>query len=320
MSFAGRSVLVTGAAGFLGGHVARGLAAQGARVRGTVHEREPQAPVPGVAYERADLRSLDACRKAVEGAEVVFHFAANTSGAAVMARTPLVHVTPNVVMNAHLLEAAYESGVSKFVFPGSGAAYPSLGRPAREDDLFAAEPDDVYYAVAWMKRYTEILCRTYSEKIPRPMPCVVVRPSNAYGPGDKFDPGRSHVTAALLRKVAERQQPLEVWGTGEDVRDLIYVDDLVEGILKVAAECEGYAPVNLASGQGRSVKEILRAILEADGWSDAEILFDPSKPSTVKERRIDPGLARERHGWEARTSLHEGLRRTLAWFRSEGGA
>ena len=131
---------------------------------------------------------------------------------------PLVHITPNVLINTLMLEAAHRARVARFCFISSGAAYPpTADRPVREEEMFDGDPHDVYFAAGWMKRYAEILCRTYAEKIPQPMLTVVVRPSNVYGPYDKFDFAVSHVTAALIRRVVERQSPLEVWGTGEDI-------------------------------------------------------------------------------------------------------
>jgi GDP-L-fucose synthase len=265
---------------------------------------------------RADLTVPDDCRRAVDGMDFVFMCAASTSGAAVITATPLTHVTPNVVMNAQVLDAAYTAGVKKLLFISSSAAYPPTDdRPVAEDEMFEGDPYDVYFGAGWMKRYAEVLCRTYATKISRPMPTVVVRPSNAYGPHDKFDFGTSHVTAALIRRVVERHRPLEVWGTGDDVRDLIYIDDLIDGMLCAFERDEPHLVVNLASGTGVSVREILRTLLELDDYGDAEVRFDPSKPRTIPVRLIDTGYAKRALGFEARVELREGLRRTVRWYR-----
>jgi GDP-L-fucose synthase len=147
------------------------------------------------------------------------------------------------------------------------------------------------------------------------MSCVVVRPSNVYGPGDKFDFAVSHVTAALIRRVVERQNPFEVWGTGEDIRDLIYIDDFMDGLMKALQAPDDYLEINLCSGTGVSVKEILASAIEADGFSDAQVVFDPSKPSTVPVRRLSNVLAKQKLGFEATTDLRTGLKRTLDWYR-----
>jgi GDP-L-fucose synthase len=315
------TVLVTGGAGFLGTNLLARLAREGAKLRATWHEARSPLGTPGIEWVRADLTGLDDCRRAVGGVDYVFHCAANTSGAAVMVRTPLVHVTPNVVMNTQLLDAAYGAGVKRFVFISSGAAYPPTGdRPVAEDEMFDGEPYSTYYPVAWMKRYAEVLCEMYARRLRPAMSTLVIRPSNVYGPHDKFDFGTSHVTAALLRKVVERQTPLEVWGSGADVRDLIYVDDFVDGVLRAFADPEDYLAVNIAAGRGYSVREILATLLAVDGFHHADVRFDPSRPSTIPVRLISTERARTRLGFEPKISLADGLGRTLRWYREHGHA
>ncbi len=317
MDFAGKRVLITGGAGFIGTNLALKLAKLGARLRLTIHTKPLQADIPGAETVAVDLRRAEDCARAVEGMEFVFICAAYTTGAAEIRKTPLVHVTPNVLINTLLLEAAHRAGVGRVCYVSSGAAYPPTGtRPVSEPEMFDGDPVDVYFPAGWMKRYAEVLCRTYAEKISPPMPAVVVRGSNVYGPYDKFDFAISHVTAALIRRVAERQSPLEVWGTGEDVRDLIYVDDFVDGMLAACAADLPYFVVNLCAGRGYSVRQLLQTILEVDGYADADVRFDPSRPSTVPLRLMDGSLARDKLGFEAKTPLAEGIRRTLAWYRA----
>jgi len=318
MQFAGKKVLVTGGAGFLGTNLALKLAALGAKLRLTVHRKPLQVEFPGAEVVQTDLRRPEDCARAVEGVDVVFICSAQTSGAGVIRTTPLVHVTPNVLINSLLLEAAYQAQVKKVCFISSGAAYPGTGaRPVAEAEMFDGDPEEVYFPAGWMKRYAEILCRTYAEKIANPMATVVIRPSNVYGPYDKFDFAVSHVTAALVRRVAERQTPLQVWGTGEDIRDLIYIDDFVEGTLAAVATDLPFLAVNICAGQGYAVRQVLETLLDVDGFSDARVTFDASKPSTVPVRLMDNALARSLLGFEAKLPLAEGLRRTLDWYRND---
>jgi len=315
MDFTGKKILIAGGAGFIGTNLALALAKRGARLRLTIHEKPLQAALPGAEILTLDLRQPEHCARAVDGMDYVFLCAAHTSGAAVIRTTPLVHITPNVLINTLMLEAAHRAGVARFCFISSGAAYPpTADRPVHEVEMFDGEPHEVYFAAGWMKRYAEVLCRTYAEKIPAPMPIVVVRPSNVYGPYDKFDFAVSHVTAALIRRVVERHSPLEVWGNGQDIRDLIYVDDFIEGTLAAFAADQPYLAVNICSGAGRSVREILDEILKVDGYDGADVRYDPSRPSTIPVRLMDNSLARQL-GFAAHTPLKEGLRRTLDWYR-----
>jgi GDP-L-fucose synthase len=317
MTLAGANVLVAGGSGFIGTNLARRLVNEGAKVRATTFSHPMKIDDGDIEVMQADLRRVEDCEKAVAGMDYVFMCAACTSGAAVMRTNPLAHVTPNVVMNAFITEAAYKAGVRKFLFISSGAAYPPTDdRPVTEDEMFEGDPYEAYYSVGWMKRYAEVLCRIYAEKIPKPMSTVVVRPSNVYGPYDKFDYETSHVTAALVRRVVERVNPMDIWGTGEDIRDLIYIDDFMDGVLAAFAVEDQYLAINICSGQGHSVKEILATALKVDGYNDADIRFDPSKPSTIPVRLMDGALAKSQLGFEPRISLEEGLRRTLEWYRA----
>lgn len=318
MPLDGERILVTGATGFLGSRLVERLVRAGHRVRATFHDRKVPPTREPVEWIRADLTRAEDCARATRDVNVVFHFAANTSGAAVMVETPLVHVTTNVVMNTLLLEAAHKAGVRRFVFPSSGAAYPPTGeRPVTEDEMFSAEPYPAYYPVASMKRFSELLCEMYACRSQPAMSTVVVRPSNVYGPGDKFDPKTSHVTAALIRKVAERMDPLEVWGTGDDIRDLLYIDDFLDGLLLAADSPTTHTVVNIASGEGHSVRQVLETLLDLDGWTGADVRYDPSKPSTIPVRRMSNERARQTLGFAPKIDLRDGLRRTLEWFRRD---
>jgi GDP-L-fucose synthase len=320
MEYAAKKVLIAGGGGFLGTNLALRLAGQGAQLRLTIHDKPLQVSFPNAEVLKLDLRRPEDCACAVEGMDYVFICSAHTSGAAVIRATPLAHVTPNVLINTLLLDAAYKAKVDKVCFISTGAIYPPTGaRPVAEPEALNGDPHDVYFAVGWMKRYTEILCRTYSEKISLPMKTVVVRPSNVYGPYDKFDFAVSHVTAALIRRVVERQSPLEVWGTGEDIRDLVYVDDFIDGLLAAFATDRPYFEVNICAGTGHSVRQVLEMLLDIDGFHDAAVRFNPSRPSTIPVRLMDNRLARDALGFEIRTPLAEGLRRTLEWYRTTRG-
>lgn len=313
----GTRALVAGGTGFIGMNLIRALQARKCHVRATIHERAPILADPSPEYVEADLTRPEDCARAVARVDYVFMCAAQTSGAAVMAATPLAHVTPNVVMNAQLMEAAHRAGVRKFLFISSSAAYPPTDdHPVREEEMFEGDPYETYYSVGWMKRFGEILCRVYAQKIKPPMATVVVRPSNVYGPYDKFDFRTSHVTAALIRRVVERQNPFEVWGTGNDVRDVIYVDDFIRGLLLAFEKATDHLEVNLASGVGYTVKEILETMCDVDGFRDVQLAFDPSRPSMIPVRLVDTSRARAQLGFSAEIPLAEGLRRTIAWYRA----
>jgi len=316
----GKNILVAGGAGFIGSNLMARLAREGCRVRATFHKNSPVIKGENIEYLQADLTLMSDCQRVVQGMDYVFMCAASTSGAAVIAQTPLVHVTPNIVMNAQILDAAYQAKVQKFIFISSSIVYPPTGsRASIEGEWLRDDPYETYYGAGWMKRYSEILCKIYSEKLSEPMATIVVRPSNIYGPYDKFDFTRSHFLAALLRRVVERHDPIEVWGTGEDVRDLLYVEDFIEGMLCALEKVDGYNPINLAYGKGYRVKEVLDVLVRVDGFENAQVVFNASKPSMIPIRLVDTSKAKTLLGFSAHTPLEEGLKKTLKWYREHNG-
>ena len=165
-----------------------------------------------------------------------------------------------------------------------------------------------------MKQFSEVLCEMYT-KIKNPLTTIVVRPANSYGPFDDFEWETSHVIPALIRKVIERHNPIKVWGDGNDIKDFIYVEDLVEGMLLAMEKIETFSPINIASGRPCTIKDVLEAIFSADNYHDAKIEFDTSQPTMIPKRLIDSSKAKSVLGFEAKTSLEEGIRKTVDWYK-----
>jgi GDP-L-fucose synthase len=242
--FKDKNVLVAGGAGFMGSHLILQLLETGAKVRAVDIKSAPQVKDSRVEYVQLDLTKKEDCQKAVKGMDYVFMAAANTAGAAVMEYTPLAQVTPNVVMNGFMLEASHEAGVKKFLFISSNTVYPDLDVPMKEEDMKYGDVFYKYYFVAWMKQFSEVMCQMYA-KGKSPMKTIIVRPANSYGPYSGFDWETSHVIPALIRKVVERQDPVPVWGDGSDIKDFIYVEDLVRGMLLAMEKLESPDPDKL---------------------------------------------------------------------------
>jgi len=313
--FKNARILVSGGAGFVGVNLSQRLVSLGANVRATIYRRAPVVKNELIDYMQADMTRPEDCRRAVEGMDYVFMCAANTSGAAVMEKTPLVHLTPNLIMNALMLEASYAANVKKFLFISSNTVYPVTDYPAKEKDVIN-EFYDKYFIVAWMKRFSEIMCEMYATKIKKPMTTIVVRPANIYGPYDDFDWETSHVLPALIRRVVERHDPIMMWGDGSDIKDFIYIDDMIDGLLLAMEKIDGYDFLNIASGKQYVLKNLLNLMISIDGYDGAVINFDVSKPTMIPKRLIDTQKAKETLGLEAKTPIEEGLRRTINWYRS----
>lgn len=314
MFYKNKNVLVTGGTGFMGINLIKKLILLGANVSGTIHNKMPVIHSDNIKYFPGDLTDRSFCKEICKGKDYVFMCAANTSGAAVMEKSPLVHVTPNVVMNSLMLEAAYSAGVKKFLFISSTTVYPVSETPLKEQDV-NDEFFNKYFCVGWMKRFSEIMCEMYSTKIKKPMTTIVVRPGNLYGDYDDFEWETSHSTAALIRRVVERHNPLIIWGDGNDIKDITYISDLIDGIVLAMEKLDKFNIINIAGGKSYSIKETLNTILEIDNYKNANIEFDVTKPTMIPKRLIDISKVKELIGFKPKIGLREGLEKTIKWYR-----
>jgi len=312
--FKNAKVLVTGGAGFVGINLINRLLDEGANIRATLYQKNPVIKDDRIEYIKCDLRLEEDCEKVVDGIDYVFMCAANTSGAKVMSTTPLVHLTPNMLMNIQMLQAAYTFGVKKFLFISTNTVYPLTDFAVKESDV-TNEFYESYHIVAWMKRFTEIVCDMYSSRIKEPMKTVVVRPGNLYGPFDKFDWEKSKVIPAIMRRAIEKHNPFEVWGDGMDLKDFLYIDDLVDGLILAMEKLEEFEPINIASGVPVTIRDVLSEILKSADYEDADVQYDSSKPTMIPKRMIDISLAKDKLGFKPKVSLEDGIQRTVDWYR-----
>jgi GDP-L-fucose synthase len=312
--YSGKRILVAGGSGFVGIHLTSTLIGLGAQVRSTFHSKEPRERLESVEYVSADLLNPADCSRVTKDMDFVFMAAANSSGAAVMEKTPLVHLTPNLIMNAQMLAASYENNVSRFCFISSNTVYPLTDFAVKESDA-NFEYFDKYFIVGWMKRFSEIMCEMYSNNIKTPMKTVTVRPGNLYGPFDKYNNKESKVIAALIRRAIEGEDPFSVWGDGLDIKDFLYVSDFIEGMLLAFENAKDFEPINIASGTPVTIREVIKVILDATNHASVSVAYDATKPTMIPKRMIDVNKIKELTGWEAKTDLATGISETVAWYR-----
>lgn len=315
--FDNKKILITGAAGLVGTHaLLRFKEMPLAAVRAVYHQKEPWVPADNISYLKADLTDAEDCRRAVAGMDYLLMYAVRI----VRRGRDLGYLIANLQMNFQMLEAAYQAGVKKAVWLSSAVAYPPSETPLTEEQMFAADPHEIYFPIGWETRYTEILCRMYSEKLERKMPVIALRPTAIYGEYCDFNPATCHVLPALIRKVVERQNPLEIWGDGQVQRDFVHAGDVVDACLLALEKINDFTALNIGLGKSYSVKELLATILKLDHYSAAEVVYDPAKQVRIPSISVDCAKAKQVLGFEARISLEKGIARTMKWYRENNSS
>jgi GDP-L-fucose synthase len=308
-------ILITGGSGLVGQNLTNALIEQGyTDLRVHLHSRQPRIKHNQVEYVHGNLTDYNTCLSITKEVDIVVHAAASTSNAVDTVNDPLAHVTPNVAMNNFLIDSAYRNKIKKYIFISSNTVYPPKGDDAvAETDFLFDEPYPVYFPVGWMKRYAEVQCELYAKYLPNPMTTVVIRPANLYGPHDKYDFAKCHVTPATIRKVADNLNPIPVWGDGTELRDLLYIDDFVGAVIAVIEKQETYDVFNVGSNQVYSVNEVL-SIMKSLVNNTNPVEYVKGKPSMIPVRRIDSNKIKGLLGWQASTPLEVGLKKAYDWY------
>ena len=308
--FKDKNILVTGASGFIGTNLVEKFAKNNIKIKGTYFNHKPSYIHQNIEYIKADLTNREICQSISEEIDYIFMCAANSSGAAVMEKTPLAHLTPNLIMNAYMLEAAYAQNVSKFCFISSNTVYPVTEDAVSENDA-NYNFFEKYFIVGWMKQFSEVMCDMYSSKIKKPMNTMVIRPGNLYGPYDKYTWNESKVVAALIRRAVEKQNPFEVWGDGLQTRSFLFVEDCVTATTRLMRS-EFRGPVNIGSEEMISINDLSKLVI---GVSGKRLSIDNIPgPQGVRGRNSDNRLIEEKLGWSPSYTLKQGLEATYPWI------
>ena len=313
----GKRVLVTGGSGFVGTHFVQALLDAGAHVRVPIHHRAMICTDPRVELVPGDITSPDDALRVCRDIEYVVHAAGAVAAAGVTASNPMTAMTTNLVLTARMLEASWTAGVQRFLVFGSSTGYPVTDHPVREDEMWSGPTHPSYFGYGWMRRYLERISEFVASK--SQMGIALVRPTAVYGRHDEFDPKTSHVIPALIRRAVAGENPFEVWGTGDEVRDFLHVTDLVRGSLLLLADHAVCDPVNIGYGKTVRIREIVDIILRAAGHK-ADVVFDATKPTAIPVRMVDTGKAKAVLGFEPSVSLEDGLTDTVRWYTDHGQA
>lgn len=305
-AFQDRTILVTGGTGMIGRQVVRILSEAGARVRSISLDR--LTAVPSVDHLYGDLTDFNFCKSVTKGADFVFHLAGIKGSVQVTLRQPASFFVPLLMMNTNVLEACRINGVKKVIYTSSIGAY-APAEIFKESDR-AEEKAPMDFHPGWAKRMAELQIEAYRIQYGL-QNFSVVRLCNVYGPGDNFDPDNAMVIPSLIARIHQGEDPVVVAGDGSAVRDFAYSEDVAGGIILALYHGTGPHFINLGSGRGYSIKEVVETLHDVTSFNHR---FDSGRPSGFPKRVMDISLAKERLGYHPATPLREGLRKTWEWY------
>lgn len=303
----GKTVLVTGGAGFLGSHV--------------VEELQSRSETVDIFVPRSkeyDLRNRADIQRVLEdsNADSVIHLAATVGGIGANRENPGRYFYDNAIMGIELLEQARQFDVEKVTILGTICSYPKHTEvPFSEGDLFDGYPEETNAPYGIAKKALLTQSKAYRKQYG--FNSIYLMPVNLYGPRDDFDPETSHVIPAIIRKCVEAREhgkeTITAWGTGTPTREFLYVTDAAQGILAATERYNESEPVNLGSSMEISINDLVELIADLTNF-EGDIEWDTSKPDGQPRRRLDISRANETFGWNASTDFREGLTNMVEWY------
>jgi GDP-D-mannose 3',5'-epimerase len=317
-----KRVLVAGGAGLIGSHLARTLANKGAKVcvadnlsSGSLKNIEDIKNK--VEFVSADLRKEANCVRLTRGMDFVFQVAANMGGIGYITAVGADIMRDNILINVNMLQASFENKVKEYFYSSSACIYPEYRQkdanvtPLKESDATPADPDQFY---GWEKLATEKLCEAYQKDYG--MNIRMARFHNVYGEVyTAFDKDKGKAPCHIIMKALRYpEEEFVIWGDGKQTRSFLYIDDCVDGVLKLM-ESNYIKPVNIGSDRLVTIDELARIVIDASG-KNITVKHDLSRPQGVRGRNADITLVKKEVGWEPQVSLEEGLRRTYEWAKT----
>jgi len=298
-----KNILVTGGTGFLGSYVIELLKKN--NVQNLI--------VP--SSSECDLIQSSNCKQIVEGIDIVFHLAAKVGGIGFNQEKPAELFYDNIMMGTQLMNEAKNAGVEKFIALGTICSYPKFTKlPFSEDSIWDGYPEETNAPYGLAKKMLLVQSQAYRQQYN--FKSIVVFSTNFYGPKDNFDPTRSHVIPALIKKIHKSKlenSPLIVWGDGSPTRDFLYVEDAARGIVLAAGKYDDSSPINLGSGKEVSIKELVTILCKIMDF-EGKIIWDTTKPNGQPRRCVSIKRAEEKIGFKPTVDLEIGLTNTVNWF------
>lgn len=308
-----KRVLVTGGTGMVGVQLVKLLQGEGARVR--VASLDTASPFGkegrDIEFDYGNLMDWAFCQRVTKGMDYVFHLAGIKGSVGVGATKAASFLVPHLLMNTLVMEAARQEGIERYLYTSSIAVYHPT-ELFKEDEAWDGPPHPTDRFAAWAKRMGELQAEAYQIEHGWGQ-IAIVRPANVYGPHDNFNPETAMVVPALIARAASGEDPLVVWGDGTAVRDFVFSRDVARGMLLALEKSANCIPVNLGSGRGVSISQLVDAVLGCFP-NPPQVSWDTSKPAGQPVRLMDTSRASELLGFRAQTSIQEGVRETIEWY------
>lgn len=311
--FKNKNVLITGAAGICGQSAVSRMLSEEANVRAVVYNRRTiEFEHDNLEVVKADLSLYDDCVNVIKDIDIVLHFAAHIRGAQGQQEEQVALVTKNVVPSVNMLDVSVNNNVEYFGFINSSTAYPDVSYPVKETEMFDGNPFVGYTGVGWMKRYLQKVIE-YFQTLNKTKFGVVV-PMAVYGPRDNFN-HYGHAIPQLIMKASDGMNPFEIWGDGSQVRQFIYVDDLIDSLLYVLEKDPSGIPYNVGTGASTTITELVETITEIYDYQP-KFNYDTTKPSMITKRELDVTKITDL-GWKPKHDLRSGLEKTINWYEDK---
>ena len=308
-----KKILICGATGFIGKNITLSLSKNNNyEIHAVRYKRPKYKTSDNVKWHKADLRNPVLVDKLIKNMDIVIQAAATTSGSKDIVLKPYLHVTDNAVINSFMFRSAYTHKVKHFIFPSCTVMYPSSKKATKESD-FNGNIIDKYKGAGETKVYLEKIAKFYSMLSDTKF--TIIRHSNIYGPYDKYDLDKSHVFGATITKVMRAKDSLEVWGTGNEIRDFLYTEDLISFIkLVIKKQKTKYEIYNCGSGVPIKVKDLCKKIILISG-KDLRIIFNKAKPSIPFNMYLNCNKAKKDLGWKATININLGIEKSINWWK-----
>ena len=313
MNYQDKTIVVTGGSGMIGTHMIEELLKRGADVRTHIHKSPLKIDDDRIEilYD-IDLTNIDDCIELIDGADYVIHLAG------MIANPKYVPTDFQITLNqitclTNVIDACQRCGVKKFIDLNSGTGYPLKDYPLKEEEYCDDEPYISYYGYGWMRRYREKVlehCSHISD-----MEIYISRTTAVFGPHDNFDLETSHVIPALIKRSFKGENPFVVWGTPDVVRDFIYVEDVINGMLLIMDKGNPMEPYNLGSGESITIGRLVESVL-ASGDLKLNIEWDSTKPTTIPFKLADISKITEL-GFVPKYTFEQGIKKTIEWYLGE---